>query len=108
VKDNGSTTASGQRSPLTTNNAALSSPGSVTEVAAAVMPSVVDIQVSNSDGSGDEGTGIVYSNDGLIVTNNHVIASAANGGSGVITVTFNDGKTATAKSSARRPARTWP
>jgi putative serine protease PepD len=97
IKDNGSSSSASQRSPVSTNNAALTSPGSVSEVAAAVMPSVVDIQVSNSNGSGDEGTGIVYSSDGLIVTNNHVVASAAGSGGGTITVTFNDGKTATAK-----------
>ncbi|MFD0631507.1 S1C family serine protease [Catenulispora yoronensis] len=121
----------GARAPLNTNNTALNTPGSVTQVASAVMPSVVDIQVSTSDGSGDEGTGIIYSSDGLIVTNNHVVASASSssssngnnnqqpqngdpfGGNGgtsggsnggnsrssgpaTITVTFNDGKTATA------------
>ncbi|NUP50661.1 MAG: PDZ domain-containing protein [Catenulispora sp.] len=129
VKDNGSTaaaTTSGGRAPLNTNNTALNTPGSVTQVASAVMPSVVDIQVSTSDGSGDEGTGIIYSADGLIVTNNHVVAAASSSGSNnnndnqqqqngnpfgggngnnnsgsnsgpaTITVTFNDGKTATA------------
>jgi putative serine protease PepD len=99
VKDSGSSSSSSAH-PLITNNtnsnaSVNTAAGSVTQVAAAVMPSVVDIQVQGSDGSGDEGTGIIYSADGTIVTNNHVVATAANGGS--ITVTFNDGKTATAK-----------
>ncbi|OLE23890.1 MAG: hypothetical protein AUG49_14780 [Catenulispora sp. 13_1_20CM_3_70_7] len=117
VKDNSSsssTASPGTRAPLNTNNTALNTPGSVTQVASAIMPSVVDIQVSTADGNGDEGTGIIYSADGLIVTNNHVVASAASssstqgqngspfggnnksGGATTITVTFNDGKTATA------------
>ncbi|MFI6598314.1 S1C family serine protease [Nonomuraea sp. NPDC050536] len=61
----------------------------VAQVAAKVQPSVVAIQLSNVGGSG-----VVLSPDGLILTNNHVVASAGNGGP--ITVKFSDGKTAKA------------
>jgi putative serine protease PepD len=59
-----------------------------------VLPSVVSIEVTTAQG-GDEGTGIVLSSDGLILTNNHVVADAAQGG-GTISVTLNDGTTAPA------------
>ena len=65
--------------------------GSVEAVAAAVLPSVVSIEVTTAQGGG-EGTGIVLSSDGLILTNNHVVAEAASGG-GTISVTLNDGST---------------
>jgi putative serine protease PepD len=51
--------------------------GSVEQVAAKVMPSVVKLQINMGRGS-EEGSGIVLSSDGLILTNNHVVA-AVNG-----------------------------
>ena len=75
--------------------------GSVEQVAASVLPSVVSIEVTTSQGGG-EGTGIVLSSDGLILTNNHVVADAADG-AGNITVTLNDGTTATATIVGRDP-----
>jgi putative serine protease PepD len=74
--------------------------GSVEQVAATVLPSVVSIQVQAAGGSG-EGTGVILSGDGLILTNNHVVASAAAGGD--IRVTFNDGTTADARIVGRDP-----
>ena len=68
--------------------------GSVEAVAAKVLPSVVKINVSGSQGSGS-GSGIILSSDGEILTNNHVVAIA--GGGGAMSVSFNDGSTATAK-----------
>jgi putative serine protease PepD len=62
----------------------------VEQVAAKLLPSVVSIEESAADGSGGEGTGVILSSDGQILTNNHVVAGAASGGS--LTVTFNDGK----------------
>ncbi|HWA67299.1 MAG TPA: trypsin-like peptidase domain-containing protein [Mycobacteriales bacterium] len=53
---------------------------SVAAVARLILPSVVSIQVKSHDG-GDTGSGIVLSKAGFIMTNNHVIAAAAAGGS---------------------------
>jgi putative serine protease PepD len=89
---------SGSSTPVTTSGTVVSGGSSPTEtlakVAAAVQPSVVSITVEASGGS-DEGSGVIMSSDGTILTNNHVIASAASGG-GSITVTFADGDTAKA------------
>jgi putative serine protease PepD len=74
---------------------------SLAKVAAAVLPSVVSIQVTGADESG-EGSGIILRSDGTILTNNHVAAVAANGGS--IKVRFSDGKTASASILGRDPA----
>lgn len=60
----------------------------VTSVADRVLPSVVTIAVSGPGGSGT-GSGEVIRSDGYILTNNHVIAAATNGGS--VKVTFSDG-----------------
>jgi putative serine protease PepD len=71
------------------------------KVAAAVSPSVVSINVETSNG-GDTGSGIILSSDGTIVTNNHVVSAAANGG-GTISVKFSDGSTAPATIVGRDP-----
>src|SRR6185312_2565282 len=49
--------------------------GSVEAVSAKVLPSVVKLQVQTGQ-QGGEGSGIVLTADGLILTNNHVIAEA--------------------------------
>ncbi|GAA4741953.1 trypsin-like peptidase domain-containing protein [Nocardioides endophyticus] len=67
--------------------------GSVEQVAAKVLPSVVKIDVSGSEGAGS-GSGIILSSDGEILTNNHVAAIAGDGGT--MTVFFNDGSSAKA------------
>jgi putative serine protease PepD len=59
-----------------------------TSVANAVLPSVVTISVQGPGGAGT-GSGEILQSGGYIVTNNHVIAAAANGGS--IDVLFSDG-----------------
>ncbi|MFD9946622.1 S1C family serine protease [Nonomuraea sp. NPDC059023] len=66
-----------------------SNPMTISEVATKVQPSVVMIQGQNAGGSG-----VVLSEDGLILTNNHVVA--ANGKGSPLSVKFSDGKTAKA------------
>ncbi|SDJ79121.1 S1C family serine protease [Nonomuraea jiangxiensis] len=70
----------------------------VAEVAAKVQPTVVMIE-----GQTGEGSGVVLSEDGLILTNNHVVEGAAQGG-GQMTVKFSDGKTARATVVGTDPA----
>jgi putative serine protease PepD len=77
-----------------TRPAASAPAGSVEEVAAKVMPSVVKLQIDTGSSSG-EGSGIVLTSDGLILTNNHVVSEAASGyGRGArATVSFSNGQT---------------
>jgi putative serine protease PepD len=56
-------------------------PGSVEQVAAKVVPSVVMLETDLGRQS-EEGSGIILSADGLILTNNHVVAAAAKPGGG--------------------------
>ncbi|GAA3769183.1 trypsin-like peptidase domain-containing protein [Micromonospora maritima] len=59
------------------------------KIAAAVQDSIVTIMTSSGEGSG-----VILSADGYVLTNNHVVASA---GGDTVKVVFADGKTATAK-----------
>ncbi|MGL5809816.1 MAG: S1C family serine protease [Nocardioides sp.] len=68
--------------------------GSVETVASAVLPSVVQIKVASGGGAGS-GSGVILTGDGRILTNNHVVEAAADGGT--ISVSFNDGSTAAAE-----------
>jgi putative serine protease PepD len=73
---------------------------SVAKVASQALPSVVTISAKGKSGGGT-GSGSIIRSDGYILTNNHVIAIAANGGS--ISVLFNNGKTAAATLVGRDP-----
>lgn len=67
--------------------------GTVEAVADQVLPSVVSIEVLARSGQG-EGSGVILSADGLMITNSHVVGPAADGGR--IEVRFNDGSSAPA------------
>jgi putative serine protease PepD len=62
--------------------------GSIANIAANALPSVVTIKVDGADGGGT-GSGFVLDRDGHIITNNHVVASAAS--SGTIKVELSNG-----------------
>ncbi|MFE0626722.1 S1C family serine protease [Streptomyces sp. NPDC058864] len=80
-----STTVSSVGNPKDLSRAA----DSVAGIAKQALPSVVTIEASGRQESGT-GTGFVYDKEGHILTNNHVVAPAADGGK--LTATFSDGK----------------
>lgn len=82
----GSTTVSASDSPAELKR----EPGSVAGIASKALPSVVTIDAQGGDGEGGTGTGFVYDKQGHILTNNHVVASAADGGK--LSATFSNGK----------------
>ncbi|WP_340377922.1 trypsin-like peptidase domain-containing protein [Streptomyces sp. SS7] len=78
-------------SSTTTSVVPSSKTGNVASIAAAVSPSVVEVNATLSNGS-STGSGVIITSDGEIVTNNHVIAGASS-----IKVRTSDGKSYTAK-----------
>ncbi|MEU7471415.1 trypsin-like peptidase domain-containing protein [Streptomyces sp. NPDC044984] len=65
--------------------------GTVSGVAEAVTPSIVEINATSNSGS-STGSGVIITSDGEIVTNNHVVSGASS-----IEVRTSDGKTYEAK-----------
>jgi S1-C subfamily serine protease len=79
-------------------------PGSVADIAARVMPTVVSIEVRVGQ-SGDTGSGVVVDgSNGYIVTNNHVISAAAGVDGAEIRAVFSDGSGSPARIVGRDPA----
>jgi putative serine protease PepD len=72
-----------------------------TAVAERDLPSVVTIKVAGAGGQGT-GSGSVIDTEGHVLTNNHVIASAASAGR--VEVVFNDGESAAATIVGRDPS----
>ena len=91
---NGNPAATNALDTRTTATNVVSVPdGSVQAVADKVLPSVVMIKVVGNRAEG-EGSGVILSSDGMILTNNHVASGAGPGGE--LTVAFSDGSTAKA------------
>ncbi|MFX4272602.1 trypsin-like peptidase domain-containing protein [Propionibacteriaceae bacterium Y1685] len=76
-------------------------PGSVTAVAEKMLPSTVMIRVKASNGT-STGSGFVLDAEGRIMTNNHVIDLATQGGD--MTVEFHDGSQVAAELVGRSPS----
>ncbi|HZD01406.1 MAG TPA: trypsin-like peptidase domain-containing protein [Actinomycetes bacterium] len=87
---------------VSTASAGSATSGSLASVAAAVAPSVVSVVVQTA-GRQAEGSGVILRSDGVILTNDHVVATAGAGGS--ITVQLSDGSKATASVVGTDPVR---
>ncbi|MFH9609671.1 S1C family serine protease [Streptomyces sp. NPDC017448] len=83
----GSPTATGSGGAVDGTTVSQSSKGTVAGVAKAVSPAIVEIGAASSAGR-STGSGVVITEDGEIVTNNHVIAGARQ-----LQVTLSTGKT---------------
>ncbi|AEF42004.1 S1C family serine protease [Hoyosella subflava] len=84
--------------PAVGQGASAAPEGSVQWAAERIIPSVVMIDVRTERAQGS-GSGVILTSDGLIVTNNHVIAPSG----GTVEVSFYDGTTATGRVIAGDP-----
>ncbi|MGX1886410.1 S1C family serine protease [Streptomyces sp. NPDC055287] len=75
---------------VTGTNVSQSSKGTVSGVARAVSPSIVEISATSTSGD-STGSGVIITGDGEIVTNNHVVSGASS-----VKVKLSDGRTYTA------------
>lgn len=91
-------TSAGQVEPLPAGEM-----GTVAEIAARVLPSVVSIRVSTGTGQGT-GSGFVLDEAGLILTNNHVIAAGGTTPADDIVVELGDGSQAEAEVVGTEPS----
>ncbi|HZR14367.1 MAG TPA: trypsin-like peptidase domain-containing protein [Acidimicrobiia bacterium] len=76
-------------SPQVSNQPAAATSGTVGAAAARVIPSVVTINETGQSGGGT-GSGVIITADGDVLTNNHVVSDAANGGT--LEVVLSNGK----------------
>jgi putative serine protease PepD len=77
-------------------------PGSVANIAARVLPSVVSIQIRMGD-NGGTGSGVVIDKEGHILTNNHVVSPAIGVAGSTISAAFQDGTQVPAQVVGRDP-----
>ena len=74
LDNNGTPVADQPSTPVGTGTDPKIRTGSVSAVAATLLPSVVQLKVQGADGSDATGSGFVIDNSGHILTNNHVVA----------------------------------
>ncbi|MEU9388506.1 trypsin-like peptidase domain-containing protein [Streptomyces sp. NPDC048324] len=90
AKNNDDNSGSTTVSASTSGGAVKRDAGTVAGVAARALPSTVTIEAESNSGQGGTGTGFVFDTQGHIVTNNHVVADALDGGK--LTATFPNGR----------------
>jgi serine protease Do len=76
--------------------------GSVADLARRTVPAVVSVEVKVGD-QGGTGSGVVVDPAGYVLTNNHVVAPAADSAGGVIAAVFHDGTRVPARIVGRDP-----
>ncbi|ABW16558.1 peptidase S1 and S6 chymotrypsin/Hap [Parafrankia sp. EAN1pec] len=95
------TSSAGLRQSTGTAGVSPAADNTVAAAAQAILPSVVTIAEQSSQESGT-GSGTIIRADGYILTNNHVVSGASQGGT--LTVTMQDGRTFDAQVKATDPS----